>query len=70
MATLNILTIEDREHWKLHLNAALKDNPSMSKTIKDMLGSKTALPNIKHPAYIHDWLEQPERRTEIEAWNG
>ena len=69
MAILNDLSPIDKAHWELHLNAALKDYPLLEKEIKVFLeGGK--LPNIKHPAYIHDWLEQPERRIEIEALNG
>lgn len=63
------LSLLDRKHWELHLNVALKDNPLLEKEIEVFLiGGE--LPNIKHPAYIHDWLEQPERRAEIEALNG
>lgn len=67
--TLNDLSPIDKAHWELHLNAALKDNPSVKKEVnKFLIGGE--LPNIKHPAYIHDWLEQPERKAEIEALNG
>jgi len=38
------------------------------KTYREL--SRGELPNLKHPADIHDWLEKPERRTEIEALNG
>ncbi len=69
MVTLNDLSLIDKAHWELHLNAALKDNPSMKEQIDAYLkGGK--LPNIKHPAHIHDWLEQPERRAEIEVLSG
>lgn len=69
MATINDLTPIDKAHWKLHLNATLKDNPLLEKEIKVFLEGGE-LPNIKHPAYIHDQLEQPERRAEIEVLNG
>lgn len=69
MATLTDLSPIDKAHWELHLNAALKGNPSLEKEIKVFLEGST-LPNIKHPAYIHDWLEEPDRRAEIEAYNG
>lgn len=69
MATLNDLSLIERKHWELHLNAAVKDNPSVKKEINVFLRGGE-LPNIGHPAHIHDWLEQPERRLEIEAYNG
>ncbi|GAG96234.1 unnamed protein product [marine sediment metagenome] len=53
MATINDLTPIDKAHWKLHLNATLKDNPLLEKEIKVFLEGGE-LPNIKHPAYIHD----------------
>ena len=69
MATLNTLSSIKRKHWVLHLNAVMKDTPSLEKEVEKFLrGSE--LPNIKHPSYIHDWLEQPDRRIEIEAYNG
>lgn len=67
MATLSDLSVVDRAHWKLHLNAVVKDTPSVKKDVDAMLiGGE--LPNLKHPAYIHDWLEQPDRRLELEKW--
>lgn len=63
------LSLAERAHWELHLNAALKDLPELKKEITTML-REGELPNIKHPSYIHDWLEQPERQTEIEAYDG
>lgn len=69
MTTLNELTGLVKAHWELHLKAAQKDL-GMTKEIRDFLSSKEQLPSIGHPSYIHDWLEYPERRTEIEAWNG
>lgn len=69
MVTLNDLSPIDKAHWELHLKAALKDTPSLKKQVNVFLkGGK--LPNLKHPADIHDWLEQPDRRLEIEAYNG
>ena len=69
MVTLSTLSLADKAHWELHLKAAQKDLPK-EKLITSFLSGKLALPDLKHPSYIHDWLEYPERRTEIEAWNG
>lgn len=69
MVTLKELTETEKAHWELHLKAARKDL-GMTKEIRDFLSSKEQLPDIKHPSYIHDWLEHPERRAEIEALNG
>lgn len=69
MATLNDLSLIDRKHRELHLNAALKNTPSVKRRVNAMLRGGE-LPNIKHPSYIHDWLEQPDRRAEIEALDG
>lgn len=69
MATLNSLSGTEREHWILHLNAVVKDTPSVKKDVNAMLIGG-GLPKIKHPSFIHDWLEQPDRRVEIEARNG
>ena len=66
---LNDLSIVDKEHWQLHLNAALKDNPLLENEIKGFLAGDK-LPNLKHPSDIHDWLEQPDRRAEMEVYNG
>ena len=63
--------VKDKAHWELHLKCAqkdLKENVTASKEIVDFLSSKTVLPDLKHPADIHDWLEYPERR--LEAFNG
>lgn len=69
MPTLNDLTLMDKVHWRLHIDACMKDTPSVRKEARVFLrGGK--LPNIRHPSYIHDWLEQPDKRIEIEAWNG
>jgi len=71
MATLNSLTPIVKAHWTLHLNAAKKDLPALSTTITNYLKGNVQLPNIKHPAYIHDWLEaDAAQRKVIEAWNG
>ena len=69
MATLNDLSDIARKHWMLHLNAVVKDTPSVKDDVDVMLAGGE-LPEIKHPAYIHDWLEQPENRDKLEAWNG
>ena len=67
MVTLSSLLLADKAHWELHLKAALKDNPSMKEQI-DVFLIGSELPNIKHPSYVHDWLEY--KRVEIEALNG
>lgn len=69
MATLDDLSLIERKHWELHLNAAIKDTPSVRTQARIFLRNGE-LPNIKHPSDIHDWLEQPDRRLEIEAHNG
>ncbi len=66
MASLSNLPLEEQAHWELHLNAVIKDSPKLE--VDEMLASSVALPNIEHPSYIHDWLEYPERRAEIERW--
>ena len=70
MTLLKILPEIDKEHWKLHLNAALDDNPTLKTEIRNLLLSKVDLPNIKHPADIHTWLENPELRPGIEVSSG
>jgi len=67
MATLNDLTPLERAHWKLHLNAAMKDTPSAQNEAKAFLEGEE-LPKIKHPSTVHDWLEQPQRRAELEKY--
>ena len=67
--TLNELTGTEKAHWELHLKAAQRDLPD-NKEVPNFLSSRTRLPDIKHPSYIHDWLEYPEMRNEIEALNG
>lgn len=67
--TLNTLLAEDKTHWELHLNAALKDTPSLGKQVRVFLKGGE-LPNLEHPSFIHDWLEIPELRSRLEAWNG
>lgn len=69
MVKLNDLSPIDKAHWELHLNVALKNNPSLKEQI-GMYLKDDELPDIKHPSHIHDWLEQPDRRAEIEALNG
>lgn len=69
MATLAGLSLIDKAHWELHLNAVKKDTPSVKTEVdKFLAGGK--LPKITHPAYIHDWLERPEERVGIEVLNG
>jgi len=69
MVILSALSLTDKAHWELHLKVAQKDLPD-SKDIIGFLAGTVKLPDLKHPSYIHDWLEYPERRVEIEAWNG
>ena len=64
MVKLSSLTTEEKAHWELHLKVAQKDFPD-NKEIADFLESKTALPALDHPSYIHDWLEK-----KLEAFNG
>jgi len=72
MPTLNELPEIEKAHWALHLNAALNDSLTtlINKDIATLLRGRTTLPKIAHPAYIHDWLEFPEKRIDIEALNG
>ena len=65
MPTLNDLSKIEKAHWQLHLDAALQDNPSLKKQI-EVFTKGGELPNLKHPASIHDWLEKPE----LEKING
>ena len=68
MAKLSDLSEIDRKHWQLHLNAAVRDHPSdarINKEAEEFLKDKD-LPNIKHPAHIHNWLEFPDERSEME----
>ncbi len=67
--TLADLPPVEKAHWELHIKACAKDTPSV-KPLTDALLAGGNLPNTKHPAYIHDWLEHPELRTRIEAYNG
>lgn len=64
---LNKLAGIEKAHWELHLKAAQKDL-GMTKEIRDFLSSKEQLPDLKHPADIHDWLEYPESRGDGETW--
>ena len=57
----------ERKHWELHLNAVMKDTPSLSKEVNELLTFKE-LPNLIHPSDIHDWLEQPDRRINLEPF--
>ncbi len=69
MTTLNELTPIDKAHWQLHLNACIKDTPIVKKEA-DVFLKGGELPKLAHPSDIHDWLEYPERREEIEGLNG
>jgi len=71
MATVIIDDLQpiDKAHWLLHLNACLKDSPKLRKDIQAFKDGGV-LPNIKHPSYIHDWLERPEERSELEKISG
>jgi len=69
VVTLNELKGYEKAHWKLHLKGAQRDLPD-NKEVASFLSGGAQLPNIKHPSYIYDWLEYPERRKEIEALNG
>ena len=64
--TLNDLSLEDKKHWELHLNACIKDTPSVKKEV-DVFLKGGILPKLAHPAHIHDWLEKPEMREKLEA---
>ena len=57
-----------KAHWQLHLNAAKQDTPSNEAEVNLYLASSIELPSIGHPAWIHDWLEIPAKRDEIEGW--
>lgn len=65
--TLADLSPIDKAHWKLHLNAALKDNPSLKAEI-EVFTKGGGLPNLRHPADVHDWFEKPDKRAEV--YNG
>lgn len=67
MAKLIDLPPLEREHWKLHLLAVRKDTPSLGREVRAYLRD-AELPKIKHPGYVHDWLEQPDKRAEIEKY--
>ena len=64
--TLNDLSPVDKKHWELHLNACIKDTLSVKKEA-DLFLKGAVLPKLKHPSEIHDWLEKPEMRDELEA---
>ena len=69
MPTLDDLTPIDKAHWLLHINACMADTPSIKKDALVFLQGGE-LPSIAHPAYVHDWLEEPENRTRIEVLDG
>ena len=64
---LNDLTAIDKAHWELHINACIKDAPSV-KAEADVFLLGGELPKLAHPSYIHDWLERPEFRIELEKY--
>ncbi len=66
MTTLNDLSLVERDHWLLHLNAALKDTPALKAEI-EVFTNGGELPSLKHPASIHDWLEHPGEREKIDG---
>jgi len=63
---LSDLSPEDKKHWELHLNALKKDSPLVSADVDKLLMSTETLPNLKHPADIHDWFEKPGLRDRLE----
>ncbi len=67
MTTLSELRPQERAHWELHLNAVGKDTPSLLAGVEVFLKGGE-LPAINHPSDIHDCLEQPERRRDLEQW--
>ena len=67
---LSELTPELKAHWLLHLNATNIDLPALKNEIRAYIRSTAQLPNLKHPSYIHDWLEIPEMRTYLESLDG
>ena len=58
-----------KAHWNLHMNAVLRDSPQLEEEIKAFTDIGE-YPNVKHPAYVHDWFENPGRRAELEAYDG
>ena len=67
MATLITLSPQESQHWLLHLDACIADTPEVKREAKVFINGGE-LPPIAHPFYIHDWLEKPKRRLEIETW--
>ena len=68
---LNELTGLTKAHWELHIKATQNDAlPKDRKLFVPYLSSSVDLPVINHPAYFHDWWEQPEMRPEIEGYDG
>ncbi len=67
MTKLSELSLKDRAHWQLHLGAVLKDTPSLKAEV-GVFTKGGELPALKQPWMIHDWLERPEFRKEIEGW--
>ena len=67
---LKDLDAATKAHWTLHLNKSYDELVALRTEIRNYVQSKSQLPSIRHPAFIHDWLEHPEMRIEIEGWNG
>lgn len=66
---LDALSVKDKAHWLLHINACIKDTPSVKKEATVFLRGGE-LPPLAHPSYIHDWLEKPEMRETLEKISG
>jgi len=64
--TINDLSLIDKKHWELHLNALKKDSPFVSAEVDKLLISAKEIPNLKHPSDIHEWFERPELRDRLE----
>jgi len=62
------LPSDEQAHWRLHLNAVMKDSPTLKGEVRELL--MTSYLPVKHPAYIHDWLEKPELRDMLEVIDG
>ena len=63
---LSELSPIDKKHWELHLNAVVKDTPALSEEVSVFLEGGE-LPKIEHPFMVHDWLEHPEMRKDLES---
>lgn len=73
MTTLDKLDAKSQAHWNLHLNACRKDNTDGSQLLSltnvslvdDFRSGAADLP-VGHPAVIHDWVEIPSKRGQLE----